>query len=59
MAVFIVTDSRKCLKSRAFGQNEKVDNFQQYYPPFVDLLHCFDRISRRGVHRLFGGCISL
>jgi len=24
----------------------------------VDLFHCFDRIMREGVHRLFRGCIS-
>ena len=54
-AAFLWPESKKALKSRAFGQNEKVGNFYQNYLPFVDLFHRFDRIFRRGVHRLFRG----
>ncbi len=32
---FLWPDSEKALKSRAFGQNEKVGNFYQNYLPFV------------------------
>ena len=35
VAVFIVADGRKCLKSRAFGQKEKAGNFYQNYLPFM------------------------
>ena len=34
-AAFSWPDSEKALKSRAFGQNEKVGNFYQNYLPFV------------------------
>ncbi|MBQ7436386.1 MAG: hypothetical protein IJV30_03560 [Oscillospiraceae bacterium] len=34
-AVFLWPDSEKALKSRAFGQREKVGNFYQKYLPFV------------------------
>ena len=33
-AAFLWPDSEKALKSRAFGQNEKVGNFYQNYLPF-------------------------
>ena len=34
-AAFLWPDSEKALKSRAFGQNEKVGNFCQNYLPFL------------------------
>ena len=34
-AAFLWPDTEKALKSRAFGQNEKVGNFYQNYLPFV------------------------
>jgi hypothetical protein len=34
-AAFIWADTEKALKSRAFGQNEKVGNFYQNYLPFM------------------------
>ena len=34
-AAFLWPDSEKALKSRAFGQNEKVGDFYQNYLPFV------------------------
>ena len=41
---FLWPDSEKALKSRAFGQNEKVGNFYQNYLPFV--------VEARGVEPL-------
>jgi len=52
---FLLPDTEKALKSRAFGQKEKVGNFYQNYLPFVDLFHCFDRIIQREVHLPFRG----
>ena len=34
-AAFLWPDTEKALKSRAFGQNEKVGNFYQNYLPFM------------------------
>jgi len=43
-AAFLWPESKKALKSRAFGQNEKVGNFYQNYLPFV--------VEARGVEPL-------
>ena len=39
---FLWPDSEKALKSRAFGQNEKVGNFYQNYLPFVAEMEGFE-----------------
>ena len=44
-AAFLWPDSEKALKSRAFGQNEKVGNFYQNYLPFVAKECYFDKMK--------------
>lgn len=48
-AAFLWPDSEKALKSRAFGQNEKVGNFCQNYLPFLANNSNSDRNPLRGV----------
>ena len=44
-AVFLWPDTEKALKSRAFGQKEKVGNFYQNYLPFVVELRGIEPLS--------------
>ena len=55
-AAFIWADTEKALKSRAFGQNEKVGNFYQNYLPFVANNPNFD--TNAPPYR-FRGCIAV
>ena len=43
-AAFLWSDSEKALKSRTFGQNEKVGNFYQNYLPFMAEMERFSRL---------------
>ena len=45
-AAFIWADTEKALKSRAFGQNEKVGNFYQNYLPFMATVDNNDTVSQ-------------
>ena len=50
-AAFLWPDTEKALKSRAFGQNEKVGNFYQNYLPFVAEKEGFEpSIPLWGIH---------
>ena len=50
-AAFLLPDTEKALKSRAFGQKEKVGNFYQNYLPFVAEKEGFEpSIPLWGIH---------